>query len=127
MAVGLMARAESTWTVTNDDGASNTFTIKRSEKGYAQKVLYRTISLSAYAGQHFTDTYGTLEFLANEDAKTVTVTELTPSGAYAFQNGATRQYKLEVTDRAGNLLDSATRNMTTGTSVPCSGLSPHDR
>lgn len=122
MAAGLMARAESTWTVTNDDGASNTFTIKRSEKGYAQKVLYRTISLSAYAGQHFTDTYGTLEFLANEDAKTVTVTELTPSGAYAFQNGTTRQYKLEVTDRAGNLLDSATRNMTTGTSVPSSNI-----
>lgn len=122
MVAGLMARAESTWTVTNDDGASNTFTIKRSEKGYAQKVLYRTISLSAYAGQHFTAVSDTLEFLANEDAKTVTVKELTPSGAYAFQNGATRQYKLEVTDRAGNLLDSATRNMTTGTSVPSSNI-----
>ena len=38
LAVGQSAWAESTWTVTNDNGNSNTFTIKRSETGYSQTV-----------------------------------------------------------------------------------------
>ena len=70
LAMGQTAWAESTWTVTNNNGNSNTFTIKRSETGYVQKVLYRTISLSAYAGQHFTAKYGELEFKEDEDTKT---------------------------------------------------------
>ena len=123
MTVGQNAWAESSWTVENSKGASNTFTIKRSEKGYAQKVLYRTVSLSAYAGQHYTAKYGELEFLENEDTKTVTVTESTPNvDSYKYQNGATRQYKLEVTDRAGLLLASATRDMTIGYNVASSGV-----
>ena len=123
MTVGQNALAESSWTVENSKGASNTFTIKRSEKGYAQKVLYRTVSLSAYAGQHYTAKYGELEFLENEDTKTVTVTESTPNvDSYKYQNGATRQYKLEVTDRAGLLLASATRDMTIGYNVASSGV-----
>ena len=120
---GQQAWAESSWTVSNSKGASNTFTIKRSEKGYSQKVLYRTVSLSAYAGQHYTAKYGELEFLENEDTKTVTVTESTPNvDSYKYQNGATRQYKLEVTDRAGLLLASATRDMTIGYNVASSGV-----
>ena len=115
--------AESTWEVTNDNGNSNTFTIKRSEKGYVQKVLYRTVSLSAYAGQHFTAQYGELEFLADDDEKTVTVTEKTPStDAYKYQNGAKRKYGFEVTDRAGYRLAYAERSKTWGTSVPSSGI-----
>lgn len=120
---GLTAAAESTWTVTNSNGQSNTFTIKRSETGYAQKVLYRTVSLSAYAGQHYTARYGELEFLANENTKTITVTELTPSGAYAFyKSGTTVKYGFEVTDRAGFRLAYAERSKTWGTSVPASGI-----
>ena len=123
MTVGQNALAESSWTVENSNGNSNTFTIKRSEKGYSQKVLYRTVSLSAYAGQHYTAKYGELEFLENEDTKTVTVTEITPNvDSYKYQNGATRQYKLEVTDRAGLLLASATRDMTIGYNVASSGV-----
>ena len=123
MTVGQNALAESSWTVENSNGNSNTFTIKRSEKGYSQKVLYRTVSLSAYAGQHYTAKYGELEFLENEDTKTVTVTESTPNvDSYKYQNGATRQYKLEVTDRAGLLLASATRDMTIGYNVASSGV-----
>ena len=121
LASGQKAHAESTFTVSNGSN-SNTFTIKRSETGYAQKVLYRTVNLTAYAGQHYTAKSGELEFLADDDTKTVTVSELTPSGAYAFQNGTSRSYKLEVTDRAGNLLDYATRNITTGNNVSSSGL-----
>ena len=122
LAAGLTAAAESTWTVTNDNGASNTFTIKRSETGYAQKVFYRTISLSAYAGQHYTAKYGELEFLANEDSKTITVSELTPTGAYLYyKSGTTVKYGFEVTDRAGFRLAYAERSKTWGTSVPSSG------
>ena len=119
---GQRAWAESSWEVTNNYGNSNTFTITRSEKGYAQKVLYRTISLSAYAGQHFTAKNGELEFLADEDEKTVTVSELTPSSAYLYyKDGTTVKYGFEVTDRAGFRLAYAERKKTWGTSVPASG------
>ena len=120
---GQRAWAESSWEVTNNYGNSNTFTIKRSETGYVQKVLYRTISLSAYAGQHFTAKNGELEFLANEDEKTVTVSELTPTGAYLYyKDGTTVKYGFEVTDRAGFRLAYAERKKTWGTSVPTSGI-----
>lgn len=115
---GQEAWAESSWTVTNINGSSNTFTITRSEKGYAQTVHFRTVSLSAYAGQNFTAVDTDYTFLANEDEKTVTVTELTPSGSYKYQTGTTnRKYRFEVTDRAGFILASADRTMTNGTSI----------
>ena len=98
---GQNAWAESSWTVTNSNGNSNTFTIKRSETGYAQTVHFRTVSLSAYAGQHFTAVDMDYTFPANEDEKTVTVSELTPSGAYVYQTADSRKYGFEVTDRAG--------------------------
>lgn len=123
LAMGQTAWAESTWTVTNDNGNSNTFTIKRSETGYVQKVLYHTISLSAYAGQHFTAKYGELEFKADEDTKTVTVNELSPSGAYQYYtNETTVKYGFEVTDRAGFRIGYVERSKTWGTSVPASGI-----
>ena len=115
---GQQALAESSWSVENSNGNSNTFTIKRSEKGYSQKVLYRTISLSAYAGQHYTAKYGELEFLENEDTKTVTVNELTPDGAYQYYtDGTTVKYGFEVTDRAGFRLGYAERKKTWGSIV----------
>ena len=120
--VGQSAWAESTWTVTNDNGNSNTFTIKRSEMGYAQTVHFRTISLSAYAGQHFTAVDMDYTFPADEDTKTVTVSEKTPSGAYVYQTADSRKYGFEVTDRAGFRLAYAERKRTWGTSVPSSGL-----
>ena len=127
LATGQTAWAESTWTVEvtshNDNTNVTTFTITRSEKTYAQKVLYRTVGLTAYAGQNFTAVSGELEFLANEDTKTVTVTEKTPNAnAYKYQCSTSRSYKLEVTDRAGYFLASATRNVTTGNNVSSSGL-----
>ena len=120
--VGQSAWAESSWTVTNSNGNSNTFTIKRSEKGYAQTVHFRTISLSAYAGQHFTAVDMDYTFLDNEDEKTVTVSEKTPSGAYVYQSADSRKYGFEVIDRAGFRLAYAERKRTWGTSVPSSGI-----
>ena len=120
---GQEAWAESSWTVTNSNGSSNTFTIKRSEKGYEQTVHFRTISLSAYAGQHFTAVDMDYTFLDNEDEKTVTVTEMNPStNAYKYQTGASRKYGFEVTDRAGFRLAYAERSKTWGTSVTSSGV-----
>ena len=120
---GQEAWAESSWTVTNSNGSSNTFTIKRSEKGYAQTVHFRTISLSAYAGQHFTAVNMDYTFLDNEDEKTVTVTEMNPStNAYKYQTGASRKYGFEVLDRAGFRLAYAERSKTWGTSVTGSGM-----
>lgn len=119
---GQEAWAESSWTVTNINGSSNTFTIKRSEKGYAQTVHFRTISLSAYAGQHFTAVDMDYTFPADEDEKTVTVSEKTPSGAYVYQTVDSRKYGFEVTDRAGFRLAYAERKRTWGTSVPSSGI-----
>ncbi|WP_288286552.1 hypothetical protein [uncultured Prevotella sp.] len=120
---GQEAWAESSWTVTNSNGSSNTFTIKRSEKGYAQTVHFRTISISAYAGQHFTAVNMDYTFPANEDEKTVTVTEMNPStNAYKYQTGASRKYGFEVTDRAGFRLAYAERSKTWGTSVTSSGV-----
>ena len=125
LATGQTAWAESTWTVEvtdhNDNTNVTTFTITRSEKTYAQTVLYRTVGLSAYAGQHFTATSGSISFGKNEDSKTVEVTEKTPAAnaAYKYQSGSTsRSYKLEVTDRAGYLLKGCTRNINyDGTSI----------
>ncbi len=127
LATGQQAWAESTWTVeASYNGSTNktTFTIKRSDKTYDQKVLYRTVGLTAYEGQHFTAVSGELNFPANEDTRTVEVTEKTPANAYKYQNGGTnRSYKLEVTDRAGFLLGSATRTMTNGTSFSTAKVS----
>ena len=59
--------ASPTWASTfTVSGTGNTFTITRSGEGtnVAETVLYRTVSLSAYAGQHFTAKSGTLDFAA---------------------------------------------------------------
>lgn len=114
------AYAASTFTVTNSD---NTFTVtRRGNTAVAEDVNYRTVSLSAIEGQHFTVASGTLSFAANDTSKTVTVTESTPgTDAYKFQSGTTRSYRFEVLDSDGYILASKDRSMTTGTSVPSSG------
>lgn len=128
LAAGFTARAEGTWSVSetsyNSSTKTTTFTISRTETTYEQKVLYRTVGLTAYNGQHFTETYGELTFQAGTPSMTVQVTEKTPTaGAYLYQNGNTvRSYKMEVTDRAGFLLADCTRTMSNGTSVTGSGL-----
>ena len=123
LVVGQRALADSKWTVTNENGGSNTFTIKRSETGYAQTVHFRTISLSAYAGQHFTAVDMDYTFLDNEDEKTVTVSELSPTGAFLYYtDGTTVKYGFEVTDRAGFRLAYAERKKTWGTSINTSDV-----
>jgi len=99
------------------------FTITRSSGTAAETVHYRTVGLSAYGGQHFTGTSGSLTFAPGVTNLSVTVTEQTPTAdAYKFQTGASRYYRFEITDAGGfPLASSPTRDITTGTSVPSSG------
>ena len=104
----------STFSVTN---SGNTFIITRSSSSGTESVYYRTLSLSAMAGVHFTDAVGTLNFQDGESEKTVTVTE-TPIDSiaeqYLFQTGTMRTYRFEVLDEAGFRLASCDRDITYG-------------
>ena len=116
LVMGQNTWAKTIWTVTNDNGDSNTFTITRSEYSQAQTVHFRTVSLSAYASQHFTAVDKDYTFKAGVQSANFTVTELIPTDiSYMYQTNDKRQYKFEVTDRGGFTLASAIRNMTTGT------------
>ena len=99
-----------------------TFTVIRKDSTYAETVLYRTVGITAYPGQNYTAVSGSLNFGVNEGRKVVTVTEKAPANsAYWFQStGVYRNYKLEVTDRAGFLLKSDSRSLPTGTGTQLS-------
>ena len=106
--------------VTNQGGI---FTIKRDVTTAEQTVYYRTVSLTAIAGQHFNQTSGTVTFAVGDSVKVITVTERTPSGdAYKYQNGTSRTYRFEVLDEGGFELVHKDRTITTGTNVPSSGV-----
>ncbi|MBR5673908.1 MAG: BspA family leucine-rich repeat surface protein [Muribaculaceae bacterium] len=105
---------QSTYTVKNN---GNEFTISRMG-GAAETVYYRTVSLSAIAGVHFTEDVGTLDFSEGEYEKKITVTE-TPGGniaeQYHFQTGTTRTYRFEVFEKGGFLMASCDRDIDYGT------------
>ena len=114
LAAGQSAWAASTWSVTSTtSGTTTTFTITRSESATAETVRYRTVSLSALEGQHFTAVSGTLTFAADETRKTVSVTERTDTGMFQYAAGSGssgyRQYRFEVLDANGFLLASSLR------------------
>lgn len=112
--------AASTFTVTN---SGNVFTITRNDNTGSETVFYRTVSLSALAGQHYTAVNDSYTFTAGESSKTVTVTEGTPGTSnYRYQNGSARSYRFEVLDQGGFLLASIDRSITTGNDVSSSGV-----
>ena len=124
LAAGQSAGAQSTWTVTN---SGSTFTITRSDGTQAETVFYRTVSLTAYAGFHFTEKNGSLIFDAGQTSKTVTVSEsFSNVNAFKYQVGTTRTYRFEVTDWAGAILAYRDRSMTTGTSVASTAFGVKD-
>ena len=106
---------QGTYTVTN---SGNTFTIERHQGIEIEIFYYRTVSLSAIAGVHFTEASGYLTFYYAENQITFTVTE-TPSDSiaeqYHFQTGTSRSYRFEVLDRDGNVMASCDRDITYGT------------
>ena len=124
LAFGQTAWAQLTWSITaTTNGNKTTFEISRSGDYLpAQTVGYRTISLSAFAGQHFTNKSGTLTFTAGQTSRTVQVTELTASGMYQYQEGTTRTYRFEVYDHNGTPLVHDDHAMTSGSSVASSAF-----
>ena len=90
-----------------------TFTVTRAGDMPQQTVYYRTVSLSAMEGQHFTANTGMLIFPEGQVSAPVTVPELTPTGMYRFQQaGTTRDYRFEVVDANGLVLAHLDRAIT---------------
>lgn len=114
------AKAENGWSVENTTGS--TFRITRSTSGTTETVKYRTVNLSAYAGQHYTAVSGEVTFGVNDTYKDITVSEDTQTtGAYLYQTGTKRKYRFDVTDQGGFHLAHCDREITTGTEVPGNG------
>lgn len=94
---------------------NNTFIIKRDVTTTEQTVYYRTVALTAIAGQHFTQTSGTVTFAVGDSTKVIPVSERTPSGdAYKYQTGTSRTYRFEVLDEGGFELAHKDRTITSG-------------
>ena len=107
----------SAFTVTSVTSSGiTTFTITRSGSVASETVYYRTVSLSAIEGQHFTAVSGSLAFAAGQTSKTVTVTEAAPSDAvYKVYSSASRQYRFELLDLDGTVITQCNRNVSGGT------------
>ena len=114
----LLAHASNFTISSSTSGSSARFIVTRDDATAAETVRYRTVSLSAYAGQHFTSGYGTLTFPAGQTAVTNFISERTPTtDAYRFQTGTQRSYRFELTDAGGFPITNAVRTIATGTSV----------
>ena len=118
LAMGQVVKAESTFQVTssyNPTTKVTTFTITRSgDTTSSGSVKYRTVSLSALAGVHFTGVSDTWNYEAGETTKEVAVTETNIkniSSPYYFQEGTTRSYRFEVTTADGSQLASKERDI----------------
>jgi hypothetical protein len=112
LAVGQQAWASS-FTVEFSNGQ---FIISRSSYSTEETIMYRTVSLSAIAGVHFTEVSGTYTFPKNSTQPLrVSVNEMSPStvnGAFLYHHNSTyRSYLFEVVDLSGYLLASTQRNI----------------
>ena len=93
----------------------STFTIKRDVTITEQTVYYRTVGLTAVAGQHFTERSDAVTFAVGDSAKVINVTERTPNAdAYKYQTGTSRTYRFEVLDEGGFELAHRDRTITSG-------------
>lgn len=102
-----MANAASTFTVDYNNGK---FTVTRSNTTGSETVLYRTVSLSALAGVHFSPVSGSLTFNDGDETLEVPVTEYSSVPAiYRYQNSNSRSYMLEVLDINGYYLAKKVR------------------
>ncbi len=101
----LRLAAASTFSVmSSTSGYQTTFLVSRSDASIAETVRFRTVSLSAYAAQHFTVRSGTLVFPVGTNEQSVTVSEMniaSVAAAYRYQTGTSRSYRFEVIDEGG--------------------------
>ena len=112
------ALAASSFTVINTSGTSKFVITRTTNTSTTETVYYRTVSLSAIAGKHFTEKTGYLTFNANNNSYEVEVSETSNSNVdeqYHFQTGTTRSYRFEVLDPGGFRLGYAERSITYGT------------
>ena len=110
------ARALELWRVTN---SGNVFTISRQSAMVNTIVQYRTVSLTALAGQNFTEASGTLVFGVGELSKQVTVAETAVGNLavpYRYQTGTSRSYRFEVLNAGGAELAHCDRAIDYGSS-----------
>ena len=121
-AAGQGAWAQSTFSISeptyNSSTHKTTFTITRTTNtSTTETVYYRTVSLGAIAGKHFTETVGDLTFDADHNVRTVEVTETASNSVeeqYHFQTGTTRSYRLDVLDPGGFRLTYRNRSIDYG-------------
>lgn len=133
LATGQPAKAECSFTIYGPtvNGNNVRYRVERRGDGsdtYVQTVYYRTVNITAYAGQHYTAVSGQLQFAPNDNTKYIDIEELTPTNdAFIYQKDITeRSYKLEITDRMGIPLTEEVRTITSGTSInPSTAYDPH--
>ena len=92
------------WSVSYSGG---NFVVTRTNSGGTATVLYRTASISALDGKHFTGVSGSLTFAPGETSKQVSVSENSFSSVplrYRYQGTYKLYYDFEVTDQQGGLL-----------------------
>ena len=104
---------------------TNTFVIVR-DTAYSNSfdvVNYRTVNLSAFAGEQYTAASGQLTFAPGEYSKNVPVEEKwTVNASFLYRVGDRCSYLFEVLDEGGFSQSSIVREMKTVVNVPISGL-----
>ena len=102
------------WSV---DYSGGKFVITRTNTTYQTTVQYRTLSVTALAGKHFTSVSGSLTFAAGESSKEVSVAETALSSVplrYRYQCSNRLYYYLEVMDQSGDQLALYKKSIYTG-------------
>ena len=120
-ALALLAALQAAGSTFTVQSSENTFTITRSGSGTnaAETVRYRTVSLSAFAGTHFTAATGTLAFAAGQTTTNITVSEtaissISTSSPYRYQSGTSRSYRFEINNWNGGHIAKWDRSITYG-------------
>lgn len=102
------------WTLEN---TGSKFIVKRSNSSSEEIVYYRTVSITALEGKHFTGVNGYLYFAPGDEKKEVSVTEKSFSDVplrYQYQGTNALYYDFELTDDSGSLLASKRRTISSG-------------
>ncbi len=103
-----------TWSVSYSGGK---FVITRTDSGSAEIVKYRTVSVSALDGKHFTGVNGSVTFAAGETSKQVSVAEMGRTDVplrYRYQGAYKLYYDFQVLDQGGALLADYRKQIDTG-------------
>lgn len=103
-----------TWSVSYTGGK---FVITRVNSGGTEIVKYRTVSISALDGKHFTGVNGSVTFAAGETTKEVAVAEKGMADVplqYRYQGINKLYYDFQVLDQSGGLLAKCRKQISTG-------------